>query len=415
MTSRALTLRRWFAVAASVLAILVATLYQSGGTLPGGWTFSLTHGEGALAELIQNLLLFLPLGISLTLAGVPLVRSVIVGALLSFSVEFAQQWIPGRDPSVGDILCNSISTALGIGLVRLAPRWLLTPPDRSARHALGTAAIAVLAWLGTAAVLRPTFPPPPYRVVPRPDFSYWGRYRGEIRSATLERGMLTVEAIAPPRAPRRPSPLAAILDARNTKATILAVDGTDLLLRYHVPAVALTLEQPDLRWRGALANLAPGDTFTAATGRDAGKICLALNLDWRCDLGYTIGDGWKLIFYPEGWPSWMLAMINACWVAGWVIGVGFWAARTTPTVGKTTVGKTTVRDGKGRYEAVMAKTAVAIVLIGLIVVPSVTVLKATTVWEWIGALLGIELGLVLGSKTPGRRPGVSHSEPLGLG
>lgn len=199
--------------------------------------------------------------------------------------------------------------------------------------------------------------------------------------------MLEVEAVAPSRPHRRPAPLAAILDARNTKATILAVDGTDLLLRYHVPAVTLTLEQPDLRWRDALAHIAPRDTFTAATGREGSKICLALNLDWRCDLGYTIGDGWKLIFYPEGWPSWILAVINAGWVAGCVIGVGFWAARTTAAKG-----------GEGQRRAAMAKIAVALALAGLIVVPIVTNLKATTLWEWIGALLGIELGLVLGNR-----------------
>lgn len=203
--------------------------------------------------------------------------------------------------------------------------------------------------------------------------------------------MLAVEAVAPSRPHRRPAPLAAILDARNTKATILAVDGTDLLLRYHVPAVTLTLEQPDLRWRDALGTIAPGDTFTATTGRDASGICLALNLDWRCDLGYTIGDGWKLIFYPEGWSSWILAVINACWVAGCVIGVGFWAARTAD----------------GRRRATMAKVAVGLALAGLIVVPIATNLKATTLWEWIGALLGIEVGLVLGTRALTSRLGES--------
>jgi len=160
------------------------------------------------------------------------------------------------------------------------------------------------------------------------------------------------------------------------------VHERDLSLRYHMPAVALTLEQPDLRWRDALGNIAPGDTFSAATGREGGKICLALNLDWRCDFGYTIGDGWKLIFYPEGWPSWILTMINGCWVAGCVIGVGYWAARTQG-------------GEKGQQRA--AKVAVAIALIGLIAVPSVTVLKGTSLVEWIGALGGLELGLMLGS------------------
>jgi hypothetical protein len=181
-----------------------------------------------------------------------------------------------------------------------------------------------------------------------------------------------------------------VLDANGTRAAILAVHGRDLSLRYHMPAVNLRLMQPDLRWRGALATIRPGDTFTAATGRDPGNVCMAVNTDWRCGLGYTIGDGWKLIFYPEGWPAWRLAVINALWVAGCVIGVGFWAARTAET--------TTVRDGKGRYGTVMAKTAVAVVILALIVVPAVTELKATSLWEWIGALGGIELGLVLGNR-----------------
>src|SRR5882762_11083197 len=116
------------AVAVSVLAILVATLHAGGTKIAPGWSFSITSGDAALAELIQNLLLFIPLGLSLTLAGVRPLRVVAIGALLSFAVEFTQQWIPGRDPSVGDIVCNSISTALGVLLVVTAPLWLWAPP-----------------------------------------------------------------------------------------------------------------------------------------------------------------------------------------------------------------------------------------------------------------------------------------------
>jgi hypothetical protein len=381
----------WVAVTASTLAILVATLHSSGASLAQGWTFTLTSGDAALAELLQNLLLFIPLGISLMLAGVPLLPAVAIGAGLSFSVEFLQQWIPGRDPSMGDIVCNTISTALGAGIVRLAPRWLLTAPHRSAWQALGTSGLAVLAWLATAALLRSAFPPPPYVILRAPVFRHRGEYQGSVLSANLDRAMLVVRAVAPARPPGRPSPLAAILDEHGTRATVLAVAGSDLSLRYHVPAQTLTLEQPDLRWRDALATIAPGDTFTAATGHDSGTVCLALNSDWRCGLGYSIGNGWRLIYDPERWPSWLLRLINACWVAGWVIGVGYWAARTT------TVGNKTVRDGKGRYGTVMAKTAVALVLLGLIIVPMATELKATTLWEWIGALGGIEAGLILGN------------------
>ena len=401
MNSRLLKLLPWLVVAASTGAILLATLHQSGQSTSSGWSWSLTSGEGALAELLQNLILFIPFGIGLALCGVSVLRATITGALLSFSVEFAQQWIPGRDPSVGDIICNTTSAAIGAGLVRFAPRWLTVPPARSGWHALGAAILAVLVWFGTAAALRPTFPPPPYRVVQRPEFRHWGLYEGEVLETSLAQGILYVKATFPPQPPGHQSPLAAVLDAHDNRASILAVAGRDLTMRYHMPAVRLTLAQPDLRFEHAFARMAPADTFTATTGRDAGRLCLSVSGDWRCDLGYTIGDGWQLIFYPEHWPGWLLAFINACWVAGWTIGVGFWA-------GRTSVGE---KDGgEGRRRA--AKVAVALVLLGLIVVPMTTHLKGSSLLEWLGALLGIEAGLMLGSAqlTPGGSPGRGRTD-----
>src|SRR6266545_1667948 len=383
----------WAVVALSTLAILVATLRSQGGALPPGWSFSITSGNAALAELIQNLLLFIPLGVTLTLAGVRPLRVVALGALLSFAVEFAQQWIPGRDPSTGDILCNSVSTALGVALVRFAPRWLTTPPRRSAWQALTTAVVAVLVWIGTGAMLRQSFPAPPYDTVNAPDYRNSGHYEGAVLWSNFSLGALSVRAVAPPLPPARPpdraSPLVAVLDSRDVEVFILAMDGRDLSLSYHMPAIRWTLELPDLRWRGAFAGIAPGDTFTAATSSDGKQICLGLNGEKRCGFGYTVGDGWKLIFYPERWPGWTLTVINMLWIAGCVIAVGFWAARTS---GGEKGG------GERRRGAATAKFAVGIVLVGLIVVPWITGLNGTTLWEWIGALGGIEAGLVLANR-----------------
>ena len=377
------------AIVVSVLAILVATLRSQGGALAAGWSFSITSGDAALAELIQNLLLFLPLGACLTLAGVRPRRAIALGALLSFAVEFAQQWIPGRDPSTGDILCNSISTALGVALVRFAPRWLTTTPRRSAWQALATAVVAVLTWIGTGAVLGQSFPPPPYHTVNAPAFDYWAQYEGAVLWSNFI-GPLSVRAVAPAHPPDRSSPLVGVLDSRAVEVFILSMDGHDLSLRYRMPAINWKLETPDLRWRGAFAAIAPGDTFTAAASSDGKQICLGLNGEKHCGFGYTVGDGWKLIFDPERWPGGLLTAINVLWIAGCVIGVGFWAARTATT---------TVRDGKGRYETVMARIAVGIVLLALVFVPYFMGMKGTSLWEWIGALGGIELGLVLGNRS----------------
>jgi len=360
----------------STAGILFFTLRHGGTELTSGWSYNLTSGDAALAELIQNILLFIPLGVSLTLAGVRPWRGVTIGALLSFTVEFLQQWIPGRDPNVGDIVTNTIGTALGVLLVVAAPIWLWAPPRRSVWQARLTALSAVLVWYGTGTMLRQTFPPPPYHIVTTPDFSFFGLYRGEVLRVTPGLRSLEVVAVAAPYPPGRTSPLMALLDQRDERALMLSVDGTDLTLRYAMPALHVTLEQPDLRLRGAMKSVAPGDTFTAATWHDSTNICLQLNATARCHLGYTIGDGWKLIFYPEGRPAWVLGLINTLWMAGCVIGVGLWAARAGS------------HGGGGALAA-------GIVIVGLLMVPLVTGLQPTPIHEWIGALGGTALGWFL--------------------
>src|SRR6266550_1216157 len=358
----------WAVVALSTLAILAATLHSQGGALAPGWSFSITSGDAALA-------------------GVRPRRAIALGALLSFAVEFAQQWIPGRDPSTGDILCNSISTALGVALVRFAPHWLTTAPRRSAWQALATAVVAVLTWIGTGAVLRQSFPPPPYHTVNAPAFDYWAQYHGAVLWSNFV-GPLSVRAVAPAHPPDRSSPLVGVLDSRAVEVFILSMDGHDLSLLYRMPATNWKLETPDLRWRGAFAAIAPGDTFTAAAAAsaDGKQICLGLNGEKHCGFGYTVGDGWKLIFYPERWPGGLLTAINALWIAGCVVGVGFWAARTSGG------------EGAAKKAAAMARVAVGIVLVGLVFVPYFMGMKGTSLWEWIGALGGIEAGLVLGNR-----------------
>ena len=365
--------------ALATIAILVATLHSGSGGLTHGWSYSLTSGDASLAELIQNLLLFIPLGVSLTLARVWPGRVVAIGALLSFTVEFLQQYIPGRDPSVGDIVCNTISTALGVLLVVAAPIWLWASPRRSAWQARLAALIAVLVWYGTGVMLQQIFPPLPYHLVTRPDIATFRRYQGAVLKVTLGERSLEVRAVAAPARPApyppgRAAPLVAVFDRNDERVLMLSVDGSDLTLRYDIRAVRWTLEQPDLRLRGGMKPVAPGDTFTAASSAAnvATNYCLRVNSTEGCHLGYTIGDGWKLIYFLEGRPEWMLGLINTLWIAGGVIWVGYWAARGTEVSG--------------------GWLAMGLVIAGLLIVPLLTGLKPTPVHEWIGALGGMAVG-----------------------
>lgn len=238
-----------FGIFLAVAVILLATLYPGGGPLPRGWSVSFATSPAPGADIVQNLLLFIPLGAALALARVRLLPTIVLGAALSFLVEFIQQWIPGRDPSVGDIVCNTLGTAIGAGLVRTAPRWLSVSPRRAAWQALALALTAATVWLATA---------------------------GTIGS------------------------------------------------------------------------------------------------------GHTIGNGWRLIFFPERLPGWTHQLTDALWLGGWLLCVGYWGGRA------------------GRHPAVYAAASVAIAALAL--VPALAGLQTTTVGEWMGALVGMVGGYLVSGR-----------------
>ncbi len=124
--------RFWFGLGiAYSLFILYGTLFpftpyqpfppEAWKSLREVWLTSQANSSG---DLIQNLLLFIPLGYFLGKLLSPsgrhplrgLLVSVTLGASLSFSVEYLQLYFPDRMTSVMDWILNSVSTALGVTL-----------------------------------------------------------------------------------------------------------------------------------------------------------------------------------------------------------------------------------------------------------------------------------------------------------
>lgn len=71
-------------------------------------------------DLVINTLAYLPLGLFLALAlrrlpgrWSPVVASLLIGGLISFSVECLQTWLPSRVPSNLDLACNTLGTGIG--------------------------------------------------------------------------------------------------------------------------------------------------------------------------------------------------------------------------------------------------------------------------------------------------------------
>ena len=370
-------------LALAVLAICVATLRSAGDTLPSGWSLSLAEGDEAIAEAIQNLLLFVPFGIALVWRWPELRwhRVLATGLALSFTVEFLQQWIPGRDPSLGDIVFNGTSTLLGATLFATAPRWLAPAEHLAPRLALAAAGVAALAWLATGWLFKPAFPQTAYFDRWTPDIPKWPNYEGKVEWATLgpnvleqgpigggerggglDLGHTLLAADAPIRVhftlgapPDARAPLFTITDAHHRDVFIVGIDHADLLITFRNHANVLRLARPDLRARGALAGAQPEDTFTVMATREC--------INKTCGLGHTMGEAWTLIFFPDSFPPWALRIFNALWIGGGLFGVGLWGRR----------------DG-------LTAAALAALALTLALGPRVVGLNVTPITEWLGAL-----------------------------
>ncbi len=364
-------------LALSVTAICIATLRPTGDAIAAGWSFSLTSGDEAVAEVIQNLLLFIPFGAAVAMLGLRWRHVLLAGLALSFAVEFLQQWIPGRDPSVGDLILNTLSTLLGGALVWTAPRWL-APGERVAPWlSLGAAAVAAAAWLGTGWVLRPMLPAAATLEIRGPDLGpHMDLYSGHVLSVTGRLGVrepLRIVAITGvPAISRRLAPILDVDDGPGPAGTIVAADRLDLVLRNRSRSMFLTLARPDLRARGAFAGVAPGDTITITAWTDSDhRFCLARNARQFCALGYTFGDGWKLIFFPRHFAPWALRVLNGMWVGGGLLGVGLWG-------------------GGRRHPASVAALLLAAATLAL--GPPLAGVEATPLTEWLCAVLGVAVG-----------------------
>lgn len=136
---------RWAATGCALLVMLLTLwplpeqAYQA-SRMP---VTCLVCGDQGMQDVLQNILMLLPLGVALGLAGVRPSRAALLGFALSLFVEGMQfSVITGRDASLSDLLTNTTGAWLG---AHLAPHLavLLWPGPRPARR---LAFLAALLW-----------------------------------------------------------------------------------------------------------------------------------------------------------------------------------------------------------------------------------------------------------------------------
>src|SRR5207245_10940735 len=113
-------------------------------------------------------------------------RNIALCARLSCGVATAQLVIPGRDPSLSDVLFNTLGAALGVALAHSAPAvWKPTPRRGdvlSVAGALGAASVLTL----TGVLLAPSFPEDVYYGGWTPRFGHLEWYGGRVLHASID-------------------------------------------------------------------------------------------------------------------------------------------------------------------------------------------------------------------------------------
>jgi len=342
-----------------------------------------------VADVLVNIILFIPLGAALGSAGIGGWRAVGFGAALSGAVEFAQLFIPGRDSSLGDVCTNTAGAFLGWALARWAAGVLRSPRRPPAWSGGAAAGLALAVILATGLLLHGAFPATAYFSMWTPDLGHLEFYRGRVLRASfdsvalppeelspsararelLARGAtLRVRALAGPH-PAGLAPLFSIYDDRQQEILLLGPDRHDLVFRYRTRAASHRLDAPDIRLARAMDAVRPGDTLDIEVRRVGNGYCVRLNASTTCGLGFSAGNGWALLEYPPSLPRWLKGLLNVGWVAGLWLPAGFY--------------------GASRWGSL---AVVVVAVVALAIVAPAAGLVATPLGQWAGTATGILAG-----------------------
>jgi hypothetical protein len=328
--------------------------------------FCLICGTVGGVDVILNILLFVPMGVGLSLSGVAPWRAVLTMLALSTSIETAQLLlIPGRDATLGDVVTNTLGGALGFAGCRYAQTWL--------RPSLSAAKILLIGWstvwLAIQTISNFAF------TLSIPDGEYYGQispilgsyaaFRGRVLSAgvdgiaipntaivgsrglrtRLQHGGTAAATVVPDSATQGIAPILRVVDTDQTEVVLLAQDGVDLLFALRSGGAALRLRPPLFALRGVFAGKVERGSFAdtiAVGGRQLARV-VSMTANARTAIDHHLipvaaSLGWTLI-----WPwQWHIEgtraerAISWIWVACLVLPSGYWAAcvARSPQIGR---------------------------------------------------------------------------------
>lgn len=367
-------------------------------------------------DALLNLLLFAPLGVGLGSAGARPKRAILGMIAGTVIIELLQYFVmPGRDPTLRDVVLNSIGAA--IGYAAGARPQVIVMPSRSAATKL------LLAWSAgwlveqsvAAYALVPVLPQSQYYgqiardLGTLPAFSgtvlrarvdsviipNWELADGRVRELLLRReGALVQATVIPDGCPDQLSGIVRIADAAALEVLLLAQDGVDLVFALRTGAQVLRLRPMHYRLRDAFGTgtecSAQSDTIQVQARYTPRSVFLHARRER--EIRPSVAQGWRL-FLPvpmdvEASP--LEAAITAMWLMGLFFPVGYW-------------GRAAMARPNRRRNASMVVLVFAAVTTGLAVIPYVLGAPASNLEHWTLAGVSAAAGVFIARLTQRKR------------
>ncbi|MEO7040245.1 MAG: VanZ family protein [Gemmatimonadaceae bacterium] len=382
------------------IAVLTLTPQYAATKPPPSWC--LLCGEQSVLDAVLNVILFIPFGMGLRLAGMSRRRAFAIGLVTTITVELLQLYIPGRDTSLGDILTNSSGGMIGI-LAADVWRVVLVPSRRAAsRLAAGWTLFWVLLLTASAELTHISLSPLTAWGVWTPELLHHDYFPGKVLSATAG-GLPTPNAMSGASADVRRrlssdsvvvqatvvgagattqfSSVASIYDMSKQQIFFLGQRKGNLIFSMRMRTADAKVETPTIKLDSVFPRqrAAKTDTIFVEGGLIHHRLWVSAERNGvrrERTLPIDAGLGWSYLLpfdYEYGREA---PWLTALWLAGLAAPAMYWATRA-------------------RRNALLATGAA--LAAALLLVPLATAVHPTPWWEWIGLAAGAMIGIAAGA------------------
>jgi len=365
-------------------------------------------GEMAVQDIILNVILFVPFGMGLRLAGVQRARVIAIAFCLTTAIELLQMHvIPGRDASLGDVITNTLGGVVGITLADSWQIWLLPTAQHARRLLWGGIVVWVAILAATVWALHRSLPDSTLWGQWDPAILHFDRFSGTVVKSTaagfafppgargsdpvfrrrLVSDSVLVSATVLPGAPtERTAPILSVYGPERTQIFLLGQRQRALVFSIRMNAARAMVRNPiigldDVFPASANARIA-NDTLHVSGGISGNALVIRATDDVRRvtrERRIALGPALAWTFFLQ-WPyafGGETAALSALWIGGLFLPLAYWARRARRPL---------------ESSAALGMAAIA----GLLVAPLVLG-GAFVGWvEWAGVAVGLTLGAFTG-------------------